>query len=218
MLLPSFDMFQGYSPAAFCRPAVTDRPVDEELRKILQPTPSGRRIYLQCVQNIEVLSWKEALDCQTQKAIKRWYNLVLLWKSELLVVKQVSNASVVEGMDILADYLRPKALPSTLNKRASSLFLLDRLLSEAGILFPPDEQALYEALCKLRAKGTAQSGRKGILEAVNFCYFVLNIEECEELVFSRRCKGVCYVEPRARVNQASPFTVEEVLACASRPR
>ncbi|CAE7519225.1 dnajb6-b [Symbiodinium sp. CCMP2592] len=209
-LLPSCDLFKDFSASALCRPAATDRPVDVELRKILQPSLAGRRLYLQCVQNIEVLSWKEALDCQTQKAIKRWYNLVLLWKSELLVVKQVSSATVVEGMDILADYLRPKA-PSTLNKRASSLFLLDKLLSEEGLLFPPDEQHLYDALCKLRAKGKAQSGRKGILEALNFCYFVLNIEECEELVFSRRCQGVCYVEPRARVNQASPFSLEEVL-------
>ncbi|CAE7382993.1 unnamed protein product [Symbiodinium sp. CCMP2592] len=209
-LLPSCDLLKDFSASALCRPAATDRPVDVELRKILQPTIAGRRLYLQCVQNIEVLSWKEALDCQTQKAIKRWYNLVLLWKSELLVVKQVSSATVAEGMDILADYLRPKA-PSTLNKRASSLFLLDKLLSEEGLLFPPGEQHLYDALCKLRAKGKAQSGRKGILEALNFCYFVLNIEECEELVFSRRCQGVCYVEPRARVNQASPFSLEEVL-------
>ena len=209
-LLPIVDPLKGFGPAAFKRPVASDRPDEPVDRQISSGANPVRRLFLQCVQSVEVLSWKESLDCQTQKALKRWYNLVLVWQADLTIVKQISAVDVGEGMDILADYLRPKA-PSTLLKRASSLFLLDRLMAGSGVLFPPSEQLFYEVLREMRESGGSESGRKGILEAVAFCYYVLDISECEDLVFSRRCRGACHVEARARTNQAAPFKVSEVL-------
>ena len=134
-LLPIVDPLKGFGPSAFKRPVASDRPDEPVDRQISSGATSVRRLFLQCVQSVEVLSWKESLDCQTQKALKRWYNLVLVWQADLTIVKQISAVDVGEGMDILADYLRPKA-PSTLLKRASSLFLLDRLMAGSGALFP----------------------------------------------------------------------------------
>ena len=172
-LLPVVDPLRGFGPMAFKRPVAGDRP-DEPVDRQIMPGPTPvRRLFLQCVQSVEVLSWKESLDGQTQKALKRWYNLVLAWQADLTIVRHISGVDVGEGMEILADYLRPKA-PSTLLKRASSLFLLDRLMADSGALFPPSEQLFYEVLRKLRESGGADSGRKGILEAVNFCYYVLD--------------------------------------------
>ena len=146
-LLPIVDPLKGFGPSAFKRPVASDRPDEPVDRQISSGATSVRRLFLQCVQSVEVLSWKECLDCQTQKALKRWYNLVLVWQADLTIVKQISAVDVGEGMDILADYLRPKA-PSTLLKRASSLFLLDRLMAGSGALFPPSEQLFYEVLRK----------------------------------------------------------------------
>ena len=67
------------------------------------------------------------------------------------------------------DAFRMKA-SSTLQKRASSMTRLAKLLREAGQLYPLrlSEPELYSALCNMRAAGAGATAAQHIIEALHF--------------------------------------------------
>ena len=173
----------------------------------LEPSEAS---FMSCVKQVDALSWREQLEGKLNKALKRWYALILSWEARLDIVDQVCSPNLGEGLEILGDVLKHKA-PSTLMKRVNSLVLLDKELAKLGKRFPPDEADLYFVLRQLRKAGRSVSCRKGILEAVAFCCFVLGVEECHHLTISRRCRGSCFEIGYLSKGQASPLLVCELL-------
>ena len=166
--------------------------------------------FMSCVKQVDPLSWREQLEGKLNKALKRWYALISAWEVRLDIVNQVYSQNLCDGLEVLGDILKHKA-PSTLMKRVNSLVLLDKELAKLGKRFPPDEVDLYFVLRQLRKAGKSVSCRKGILEALAFCCYVLGVEDCHPLTVSRRCRGSCFEIGYLSKGQASPLLVCELL-------
>lgn len=93
----------------------------------------------------------------------------------------------------ISDCFRMKA-SSTLQKRASSLWRLAKLLRGAGVLNPLrlTEQQLYTALCDLRESGAGATSAQHMLEALFFLDSTaeLVLVELKLVAASGRCRGV----------------------------
>ena len=166
--------------------------------------------FMSCVKQVDALSSREQLEGKLNKALKRRYALICSWEVRLDIVDQVCTPNLSEGLEVLGDILKRKA-PSTLMKRVNSWVLLDKELAKLGKRFPPHKVDLYFVLRQLRKVGKSVSCRKGILEALAFCCYVLGVEECHTLTVSRRCRGSCFEIGYLSKGQASPLLVCELL-------
>ena len=106
------------------------------------------------------------------------------------------------------DAFRMKA-SSTLQKRASSMTRLAKLLREAGQLYPLrlSEPELYSALCNMRAAGAGATAAQHIIEALHLLMLLPN---CWLQTFHMWCQHVAVVLPetcswvRTRYVRSSP--------------
>lgn len=84
--------------------------------------------------------------------------------------------------------------------------LMSKLHSRGG-RFPCTEPQLYDALCSFRSEGCKVGRLQSIIERVTFCRCVFNLEELQDSVESRRCRGVPRSNPVSKPCQATPLTV-----------
>ena len=103
--------------------------------------------------------------------------------------------------EVVSDVLRGKT-PSTLRKRARAISGLQAFLTEKMITFPCGEKDLYTFLKHMEAEGMAKSRCTGLLEALAFVRHVIGVDEVEDLLKSRRCRGVGVVEAFKASEQA----------------
>ena len=92
----------------------------------------------------------------------------------------------------ISDCFRMKA-SSTLQKRASSLWRLEKLLRGGGVLNPLriTEQQLYSALCELREGSAGATSAQHMLEALFFLDSTAQLILVDlRQVASGRCRGV----------------------------
>ena len=112
------------------------------------------------------------------------------------------------------DAFRMKA-SSTLQKRASSMTRLAKLLREAGQLYPLrlSEPELYSALCNMRAAGAGATAAQHIIEALHFVDATAKLLVADlSHVVSARCRGVArdMFLGKNPLCQKQPLTVEQV--------
>ena len=112
------------------------------------------------------------------------------------------------------DTFRAKA-SSTLQKRASSLCWLDKLLKEIGQLHPFrfTESQLYLVLCNMRSSGSGPTSAQHIVEALRFMDATAKFTLMDlSVVVSARCKGVArdlYLTKNP-LQQKRPLSVDQV--------
>ena len=105
---------------------------------------------------------------------------------------------------------------STLQKRASSLVRMKRILLILGVTKPPlriNEAELYAVLCHLRGSGSGATSGQHLLEALFFLDGTVKLLACNvQQVVSGRCRGVAR-DPhltKAPLNQKAAFRVNHV--------
>ncbi|CAE7284713.1 unnamed protein product, partial [Symbiodinium sp. KB8] len=101
--------------------------------------------------------------------------------------------------------------PSTLLKRARAISGLQAFLAEREATFPCDEKDLYAFLKYMEAEGFAKSRCTGLLEALAFVRHVIGVDEVDDLLKSRRCRGVGVTETFRASKQAPALTVDQLL-------
>ena len=135
---------------------------------------------------------------------RRWHSLVSSWPNCIGADAAVQSCQgLTEQYEVLGDYLKGKTC-TTLEKRATSVSNYCIYLDRNGLLFPGNEQALYEYLCAERTAGRAPSRMKGTMEALTFVQFVLQVDVADLISF-RRCHDVGSLESTGPKAQASPL-------------
>lgn len=114
----------------------------------------------------------------------------------------------------LSDCFRSKA-SSTLQKRASSLWRLSKILRSLGVLNPlrMSEENLYAALCAMREDGAGATTAQHMIEAIHFLDSTIKLRLMDvRAVVSGRCKGVArdmYLT-KSPLTQKQPLRVDHV--------
>ncbi|CAE7262322.1 unnamed protein product [Symbiodinium sp. KB8] len=139
-----------------------------------------------------------------------WLTLIKGWGPCNFVDMLEAELQGDSQREVVSDVLRGKA-PSTLLKRARAISGLQAFLAERMISFPCGEKDLYTFLKHMEAEGMAKSRCTGLLEALAFVRHVIGVEEVEELLKSRRCRGVGVVEAFKASKQAPALAVEQLL-------
>eukprot|EP00435_Cladocopium_sp_Y103_P057704 s2501_g20.t1 len=145
----------------------------------------------------------------------------ILWQDPLATqlgssVNTMLNAgcSQTAVQQSISDCFRAKA-SSTLQKRASSLWRLCKLLRHAGVSNPlrHTEEQLYHALCSLRESGAGATAAQHMLEAIHFLDSTAKFTVMDTRVtISGRCKGVArdmYLT-KSPLEQKHPLSLELV--------
>ena len=123
-----------------------------------------------------------------------------------------NSESVVQS---LKDCFRMKS-SSTLQKRASSLMRLKRILLALGVTRHPlriTEADLYAVLCNLRESGAGATSGQHLLEALFFLDGTVKLLACNvHQVVSGRCRGVArdLHLTKAPLNQKAAFRVNHI--------
>lgn len=133
------------------------------------------------------------------------------------IADRTSSPELIEQS--VKDCFRAKA-SSTLQKRASSLWRLSKLLLQVAADSPLNfsEEQLYDCLCILRDRGSGATSAQHILEALWFLdgtakFVTLNLA----VIVSGRCRGVArdlYLRKNP-LQQKQPLTVKQVKSLES---
>ncbi len=167
--------------------------------------------YLHCVADSVELSWKEEREAKWEVAVRRWVSLIDSWTGDAHICQLLRGQSDFRGKaQILVDIFFNKA-PQTLLKRVNSLGRLANLLTSMGKSFPCSEQEFYDMLKYESDRAAPVSRLKGYYEAITFVRFVLNVEELQCILDSRRCLGAASSTVLSTPNQSDPFTVKQLL-------
>ena len=221
----STDMFQGTIAAGSSGMLLpTQVGLQDVLHTCIGTTVQSDVSGLRCVVPTSDLKFsrRELPDEEVRRAALDRLRSLLVWDTGatrlgLSLQKIADRTSSPELIDqSVRDCFRAKA-SSTLQKRASSLWRLSKLLLEVGANSPLQfsEEQLYACLCILRDTGAGATSAQHILEALWFIegtakYVSMNLS----LVVSGRCKGVArdlYLK-KDPLQQKQPLKVEHVRA------
>ena len=180
----------------------------EKKRARLKRVRDDTQTYSDIVVHKSDVSWQEERESLMQNALKRWLVTTSYFHPRSLIKIQLDNAlQELDKLTLLADVFRGRA-PATLHKRVRSV---EKLCAHFGMgRFPPSEGMLYNFFNEQRASGASSSKLKGFLEALNFCRFVLSMDELEDVTKSRRCLGATRTDVPHQVMQAAALTVDEL--------
>ena len=157
------------------------------------------------------LTWKEQTDAALQSSVKLWYLLIGRWKRESAMHIELHEFRWEgDAITMLLDIFAARS-PYTWRKRALALMhICDYLELHWCPAFPILEKDMYAFLCYERDSGAPSSRLKGYMQSINFCRFVLDLKELDEVVNSARCRGTTKPKSVVERNQTSPLKVEEV--------
>ena len=156
------------------------------------------------------VSWKDQRAAQFDIGVDLWFSLIKSWGPCNFVDMLNAEIQGDSQREVVSDILRGKA-PSTLLKRARALSGLQAFLAERLATFPCDEKDLYAFLKYMEAEGFAKSRCTGLLEALAFVRHVIGVDEVDDLLKSRRCRGVGVTETFKASKQAPALTVDQLL-------
>ena len=167
--------------------------------------------YEQVVRFKPDVAWKEQTDAALQSSVKLWYLVIQRWKKECsMYIETHEFRWESEALSMLLDIFAARS-PYTLRKRALAVMRICDYLEENVLdRFPISERNMYAFLCSERNSGAPASRLKGLMQAITFCRFVLDLTDLEETVNSARCRGTTRQINIAEKNQASPLKVKEV--------
>ena len=157
------------------------------------------------------IAWKEQTDAALQSSVKLWYMAIQRWKKDCsMYIETHEFRWESEALSMLLDIFAARS-PYTLRKRALAIMRICDYLEEHALdRFPISERNMYAFLCSERSAGAPASRLKGLMQAVTFCRFVLDLTDLEETVNSARCRGTTRQTNIAEKNQAAPLKVKEV--------
>ena len=155
--------------------------------------------------------WPDQREADLQRSINLWLAVTSKWSDSCsLVLKIAEMRNEAEVFSMLAHVFAGRA-PVTIRKRGTSILkLCDSLEANHLGSFPMDELTLYRFLCDQRSQGAPSSRLRGTLQAIAFCRHVLDMQELQPVLDSKRCSGVSRDACPKERKQASPLTVEEL--------
>ena len=154
--------------------------------------------------------WEKQCEAKMQVALKRWLEACLMMPLAVGLRQLLDQQVDVQSQLRLMRNLLWRKAPATLIKRVNSLFRYLNGLKEAHIVFLGSESDLYQFLMYQQDQNVSPSRLEGVLEALRFCQYVLDIPELAELTASRRCAGAAASKRGGPRRQAAPFTVSEL--------
>eukprot|EP00435_Cladocopium_sp_Y103_P000693 s2539_g1.t1 len=158
------------------------------------------------------MTWSEQQDAKLDTAIKRWYDVVLRFPPGVIIKDQLSLLpNLADQLRAIRDIFSVKA-PSTLIKRANSLQRYLTFLDDHGIIFPGTEEGLYKFFCVERDAGCPASRLQAVVEAIRFSEHVLGVCNLSQSLLSKRVIGAAKFKAPGPKQQASPFTVAELIS------
>ena len=158
------------------------------------------------------IPWPEQRESDLQRGINLWIAVTSRWNLSCTFMERLSEMEGErEVFDMFAHIFSGRA-PVTIRKRGHAVLRVCDYLEKSGSeLFPMKELTLYRFLCGEKTAGAPASRLMGILQAMAFCRHVLDMQELQPVLDSKRCAGVSKeVNPKER-RQASPLTVKELL-------
>ena len=136
--LPSFSR-----PAVVPRVCTLDVPAPAEKRRRVEEVP---QTWHQVVMSSDAATWREANDAKMDTALKRWFDVVILFPTSFQLVAQLAEMPTVgEQMRMMRDVLGSKS-PLTLLKRVNSIILYTSFLQLKGVTAPGSEADFYAFL------------------------------------------------------------------------
>ena len=158
------------------------------------------------------IPWKEQRDADLQRGVNLWMALTSSWDdscSFCLRLDEMENSS--QAFTMFAHVFSGRA-PVTIRKRGAAIMkICDYYSSQFLPKFPADELQFYKFLCNEIETGAPKSRLKGFYQAVVFCRHVLDMEELQPIISSKRCQGATADTEVVERKQASPLTVKELL-------
>ena len=204
----SFSVFgqELHRPSIFPGPVAATDDVEPSSKKA-----RSKHRFDQVVRFKPDLTWKEQTDAALQSSVKLWYMLIGRWKRESAMYIELHEFRWEgDALTMLLDIFASRS-PYTLRKRALALMhVCDYLELHWCPAFPIRERDMYAFLCHERESGAPSSRLKGYMQSINFCRFVLDLKELDEVVNSARCRGTTKPKSVVERNQTSPLKVEEV--------
>ena len=193
-------------PAAFAGQTPPDSVVETSSKRT-------KRVegYEQVVRFKSDIAWKEQTDAALQSSVKLWYILIQRWRKDCsMYIETHEFRWESEALTMLLDIFAARS-PYTLRKRALAVMRICDHLEESGLnQFPISERDMYAFLCLERNAGAPASRLKGLMQAVTFCRYVLDMSDLEETINSARCKGTTRQTNITEKIQAAPLMVKEV--------
>ena len=163
----------------------------------------------QVVMVTDAASWRETSDAKMDTALKRWFDVVILFPTSFQLVAQLAElTSVAEQLRVMKDVLGSKS-PLTLLKRVNSIIRYTKFLQSKGITAPGAESDFYAFLNQERDAGAPQSRLAAVVESIRFLEHVMGFLGTTDLL-SKRCLGAARQPTLGPQKQASPLTVAEL--------
>ena len=182
-----------------------------------EPSRSNKRSHLQTCTFLQVVSfkpdvsWRDQREADLQRGINLWVGVTSRWNDTCSLVHKMNEMrSESELFDMFAHVFSGRS-PITIRKRGTAVLRICDYLEKNDLeQFPPKELTFYRFLCQERIDGAPASRLQGTVQAVAFCRHVLDVEELQLILNSKRCSGVAReVDPKER-KQASPLKVTEL--------
>eukprot|EP00435_Cladocopium_sp_Y103_P037042 s2725_g9.t1 len=180
-------------------------------------TVSGKRSHAQSCNFMDAVSfkpdvpWKDQREADLQRSINLWVAVTSRWDEDCSLMRKLNEMrDEREKFNMFAHVLSGRA-PVTIRKRGTAILkICDHLEDHDLEPFPMREITLYRFLCSEKQLGAPSSRLKGFLQAITFCRHVLDVEELQVVLNSKRCSGVAFEDCPKERRQASPLTVSEL--------
>ena len=202
----------GLTLPVLSRPAVAPLP---DVLPVQYPAAKSRRIAIepqawqQVVMASDVASWQEMHEAKFDIALKRWFDVVIMFPTTYLLVAQLAEMPTLgEQMSMMRDVLTGRS-PLTLLKRVNSITRYMTFLRSHGITAPGVESDLYAFLKEQRSEGAPPSRLAAVIESLRFMEHVVGLSGLTELL-SKRCLGAAKQNKAGPNRQAAPLTVAEL--------
>ena len=196
------------------RPSVVPLP---DIEPVQPPERKSRRLqpvassWQQVVMASDVATWQEMHDAKLDTAIKRWYDVVIMFPTSFELVFQLAAlATLTEQMTMMRDIIGSRS-PLTLLKRVNSVTRYMTFLRSRGITAPGVESDFYAFLNEQRDAGAPLSRLAAVVESIRFMEHVMGLTGIVDLL-SKRCLGAAKLPTAGPQQQASPLRVEELVA------
>lgn len=187
-------------------PGPVSKPVEKSRR--LATSPSS---WQQVVLSSDVATWQEMHDAKLDIALKRWFDVIIMFPTSFQLVFQLSTTtSVAEQMTMMRDVIGSRS-PLTLLKRVNSITRYMTFLRSRAITAPGVESDFYSFLNEQRDAGAPQSRLAALVASVRFTEHVIGLHGVVDLL-SKRCLGAAKLPTAGPQQQAAPLRVAELVA------
>ena len=181
-------------------------------------TDSKKRDRTRTCNYVDVVSfkpdvpWPEQREADLQRSIKLWFGVTSRWSDKCSLSSKLDEMRDASELYSMFAHVFSGRAPVTIRKRGSAILkICDHLERNSLETFPMQEITFYRFLCDERSRGAPASRLQGFMQAIAFCRHVLDVEELQGILNSKRCSGVSREENPKERKQASPLKVNELV-------